>query len=176
MLSFRFVSHVLLCETITNTETYQGKRVVKWGHSLPHSQFLTLQWNCKCWYCCVWYTQAWATHLTQIAVSKISSTSEANLILALVRSYLKQKEKARSSPDEQSAFKSRSVFPVDDFYIIMKTNSSLIFNEFPLVWRTVRSGEWSSGKTKHQTIAAEEKVVAVTVKKKTLVGATDLLK
>lgn len=58
---------------------------------------------------------------------KISSTSEANLILALVRSYLKKKEKVRSSPDEQSAFKSRSVFPVDEFYIIMKTNSSLIF-------------------------------------------------
>lgn len=174
MLSFRFVSHVLLCETITNTETYQVKRVVKWGHSLPHSQFLTLQWNCKCWYCFVWYTRH-GPHTTQIAVSKISSTSEANLILALVRSYLKKKEKVSSS-DEQSAFKSRSIFPVDDFYIIMKTNSSLIFNEFPLVWRTVRSGEWSSGKTKHQTIAAEEKVVAVTAKKKTLVGATDLLK
>lgn len=73
------------------------------------------------------------THLTQIAVSKISSTSKASLILEIVRSYLKKKEKVRSSPDEQSAFKSRSVFPVDDFYIIMKTNSSLIFNEFPLV-------------------------------------------
>lgn len=36
-----------------------------------------------------------------------------------------------------------------------------------LLFEAVRSGEWS-GKTKHQAIAAKEKVVAVTVKKKHL--------
>lgn len=50
---------------------------------------------------------------------------------------------------------------------------SYFYNEFPDVWRTVSSSEWSSGKTNHQTNAEEECVVAVIV---LLASMTDLLK